>query len=287
MARGLDADDVAPSLFMFLSSGLDLLEEVAKFRAARIVWNRVASERLGADDPESRALRIFAFTAGSLLRAQQPRNNIARVTLEALAAVLGGVQTLHASGYDEALGVPSLEAATLALRTQQILLEESGLQGVVDPLGGSWALEALTDELVDRIEAILSEIDERGGALACIESGWFADRLAEGAYAQQRAEETGERKIVGVNAGVDESETVEVAVFRPDLDGARRQVARTVEVRASRDPAAHLAALARLHRDATDGANIVPVTIEAVRAYATVGEITDTLRGVYGTYQAR
>ncbi len=282
VARGVGVDSFAPSLFTFLSSGLDLLEEVAKFRAARATWSRVMDERFGAQDPRSRALRIFAFTAGSALVAQDPLNNTVRVTLEALAAVLGGVQTLHASGYDEALGVPTPEAALLGLRTQQILAEETGLRAVVDPLGGSFAVEALTAELAERIWQTLAEIDKRGGALACIETGWFADQLAEGAYEQQQAVDDGRRHVVGLNCYRSQAGNESLRVFRPDADGERRQCRRLREVRAGRDGDAVLTALDRLRDVAREGGNIVPATIEAVRSYATVGEVTSTLGEVFG-----
>ena len=180
--RGIDVDDVAPSLFTFLCTSIDLLEEVAKFRAARATWSRVLRERFDAKKPESQMLRIFAFTAGSSLQAQQPLNNAVRTAIESLAAVLGGVQTLHVSGYDEALGVPTREAAMLGLRTQQIILEEAGVRGVADPLGGSYVIESLTRELERRIWTELEHIEEQGGALACIESGYFGEALADGAY---------------------------------------------------------------------------------------------------------
>ncbi|MBA2575421.1 MAG: methylmalonyl-CoA mutase [Euzebyaceae bacterium] len=285
-ARGLDVDAFAPSLFTFLSASIDFLEEVAKFRAARLVWSRVMDERFGARDPRSRALRIFAFTAGSLLRAQQPLNNVARVTIEALAAVLGGVQTLHASGYDEALGMPTSAAATLALRTQQILLEETGLRAVADPLGGSWAVEALTDELARRVWAVLDDIEKRGGAIACIESGWFAAELARGAYEQQVAEESGDQRVVGVNCYDDAGTDAEVVPFSPDPAGERRQRDRTARVRRERDPVAVAQALAGVAAAASAGESVVPPTIDAVRAYATVGEVTAALRAVYGSHLA-
>nr|MBA3620956.1 methylmalonyl-CoA mutase [Euzebyales bacterium] len=286
VARGLPIDAFAPSLFTFLSATTEFLEEIAKFRAVRATWSRVMRDRFDAKDPRSQALRIFAFTAGSLLRAQQPLNNVARVTVEALAAVLGGVQTLHASGYDEALGVPSREAAMLALRTQQILAEETGVRGVADPLGGSWAVEALTAELAGRIWAVLEDVDRRGGALACIESGWFADELARGAYEQQTAVETGQRRVVGVNCHTSGDTDAELVVFRPDPEGERRQRERTAAVRARRDAGAVTRALDGLRDAAAAGASVVPGTIEAVRAHATVGEVTATLRDVFGSYRA-
>ncbi len=284
VARGLDVDDVAPSLFTFLSTNIDFLEEVAKFRAARLTWARVTKERFGAQDPRSQMLRIFAFTAGSSLTAQQPLNNAVRTAIESLAAVLGGVQTLHVSGYDEALGVPTREAAMLGLRTQQIILEESGVVGIADALGGSWAIESLTTELADRIWKELEKIDEKGGALACIENGYFADALGEGAYQFQLNVESGSTRIVGVNCHQEESED-RVRPFIIDAAGETAQVAELADVRAVRKQADVDRALARLRDDAENDVNIIPATIEAVKAYATVGEITATLTEVFGTYR--
>lgn len=283
VARGLDIDDVAPSLFTFLSTNIDFLEEVAKFRAARLTWARVTKERFGAKDPRSQMLRIFAFTAGSSLTAQQPLNNAVRTAIESLAAVLGGVQTLHVSGYDEALGVPTKEAAMLGLRTQQIILEESGVIGVADALGGSWAIESLTTQLADRIWSELEKIDAMGGSLACIESGYFADALGDGAYKYQLDIESGDRRIVGVNCHQDASED-RVRPFSINPAGEISQVRELAEIRGSRDQDAVDSALAQLRDDALNGVNMVPATITAVKAYATVGEITATLTDVFGVY---
>jgi methylmalonyl-CoA mutase N-terminal domain/subunit len=283
--RGLAVDAFAPKLFTFLSAGLDLLEEVAKFRAARRVWDRVMADRFGAQDDASRALRIFAFTAGSNLTAQQPLVNLARVTVEALAAVLGGVQTLHTSAYDEALSTPSEAAATLALRTQQVLLEETGLTGTVDPLGGAWAVEALTAELERRVLAVIDEVDARGGALVCIESGWMAEQIAERAFADQLAVERGERRVVGVNCHVDRGETVDAEPFVVDPALEAAQVRRLRRVRAERDAGRVAKALEALEAAARAGEPVIEPTIEAVRAEATVGEVSDRLRAVHGTHR--
>ena len=282
--RGLEVDAFAPKLFTFLSAGLDLLEEVAKFRAARRVWDRVMAERFGAGEA-SRRLNVFAFSAGSNLTAQQPMVNVVRVTVEALAAVLGGVQTLHTSAYDEALSTPTEAAATLALRTQQVLLEETGLAGTVDPLGGAWSVEALTAELERRVLAQIDEVDRRGGALACIESGWMAERIAERAFADQLEVEKGTRRVVGVNCHVDEGESVEAEPFVVDPAVEAGQVARVRRVRAERDQARAAKALDTLEATARAGEPIVEATIEAVRSLATVGEISDRLRAVHGGYR--
>ncbi len=284
VARGLSVDDFAPSLFTFLSAGLDLLEEVAKFRAARLVWSEIVGGRYGAADPDSRALRIFAFSAGSSLTAQQPMNNIVRVTLAALAAVLGSAQTLHTASFDEAFATPTATAAQVALRTQQVIMAESGLTGTADPLGGSWAVESLTADIERDVNALLERIDERGGALRCISDGWFVNQLEEGAYTDQLAVDSGGRPVVGVNVHRSEGDELTPETFAADPESERRQVDRLERLRDERDAAAVAAALERLRVDAAGGANTVPATIEAVRAYATVGEIADTLRGVFGTH---
>jgi methylmalonyl-CoA mutase N-terminal domain/subunit len=283
--RGLTVDDFAPSLFTFLTADMELLEEVAKYRAARRVWDGIMGDRFHAKNPDSRALRIFAFSAGSNLTAQQPLVNVVRVTLNALAAVLGGVQTLHTSAYDEALGVPTEEAATLALRTQQVILEETGLTKVVDPLGGSYAIETLTAELEQRVRAELDKIEELGGALACIESGWFKEQIAESAYRIQTEIDSGERRVVGVNCFVVDDGSPGPDPFAIDESIEPDQVERLRRVREKRDEGAVRSALAGLEAAARDGSSIVPPTIDAVRAYATVGEISETLRGVFGSYQ--
>ena len=284
MSRGLSIDDFAPSLFTFLSANLDVLEEVAKFRAARRVWHDVMTERYDAQDPQSKALRIFAFTAGSRLTSQQPLNNLTRTALEALAAVLGGVQTLHVSAYDEALGVPSGSAALTALRSQQILLEETSLTATADPLGGSYLIENLTVELADRMHARLREIDERGGAIACIDSGWFQKQISDNAYRRQREMEQGKRRIIGVNHQVDESGEKDLRVFQPDREGEKQQVERLAELRRTRDNDRVTKALEQLEQDARDRRSIIPATIEAVDAYATIGEVTEALTQVYGRH---
>jgi methylmalonyl-CoA mutase, N-terminal domain len=283
MSRGLSIDDFAPSLFTFLSANLDVLEEVAKFRAARRVWHDVMTERYDARDPASKAYRIFAFTAGSRLTSQQPLNNLTRTALEALSAVLGGVQTLHVSAYDEALGVPSASAALTALRSQQILLEETSLTSVADPLGGSYLIEHLTEELATRIHTRLREIDERGGAVACIQSGWFQQEISDRAYVRQREMESGARKVVGVNHQIEDSDE-DLRVFQPDPAGEQGQIARLGELKQRRDNERVATALAHLEDDARQGRSIIPATIEAVDAYATVGEITAALNEVYGRH---
>ncbi|MGH2945017.1 MAG: acyl-CoA mutase large subunit family protein [Solirubrobacteraceae bacterium] len=284
-ARGLTVDDVAPSLFTFLSAGTDLLEEVAKFRAARRVWSTIVGDRFGARDDDSRALRIFAFSAGSSLTAQQPLNNVVRVTLCALAAVLGSAQTLHTASFDEAFGTPTADAARLALRTQQLIMEESGLTGTADPLGGSWAVESLTADLERAVHDLLVEIEGRGGALACIENGWFVAQLEEAAYADQLAVERGQRRVVGINVHRTEGDELAPETFASDPHSERRQIEALRRVRAERDSGEVRAALAELREVAAAGGNSVEPTIRAIRAFATVGEITDTLRSVHGSHR--
>lgn len=280
--RGVPVDEVAPTLFTFLAITMDFLPEVAKLRAARRVWARLMRDTYGARDPRSQQLRIFAFTAGSSLTAQQPMNNVARTTVETMAAALAGVQTLHVSAYDEALGVPTEAAATLALRTQQVVASETGLADTLDPLAGSYAVEALTDDLERRILDELDRIERRGGALNCIESGWFARELSDAAYTYAREVESGERIVVGVNRYPAQTEPLEVFRVDPALEEA--QVRALAALRRRRDGAAVAAALDDLSLAAKAGENIMPACVEAVRVYATIGEIVTRLREVHGPW---
>jgi methylmalonyl-CoA mutase, N-terminal domain len=281
--RGVSIDAVAPTLFTFLSSNIELLAEVAKFRAARRVWAKLIRDRYGARDPRSEQLRIFAFTAGSSLTAQQPLNNVARTTVETLAAALAGVQTLHVCAYDEAVGVPTEAAATLALRTQQIVAFETGLTETLDPFGGSHAVETLTTELEERIAGLLAEIESRGGALACIGSGWFQDEIAGSAYRHAQAVETGEKTVVGVNRFSTPSEPIEV--FRSDPAGEQRQRESLQALRERRSQEQVTRCLDQVEGAARSGENVVPACVEAVKAYATVGEIVGRLRAVFGEWR--
>ena len=278
--RGLSVDAVAPTLFTFLSSNMDFLPEIAKFRAARRVWAKLMRDTYHAQDPRSEQLRIFVFTAGSSLTAQQPLNNVVRTSIEALAAALGGVQTMHVCAFDEALGVPTEAAATLALRTQQIVAFETGVTSMVDPLGGSYLLEQLTDELETEIWAEMANIAERGGALSCIESGYFQTELGDSAYKYAKSIDTGEKTVIGVNTFV--TEPVAFEVFTLDPESERTQIASLQQVRATRDQDAVTAGLSAVRAAATAGANVVPACVQAVTAYATVGEIVDVLRDIYG-----
>lgn len=280
--RGIGVDQVAPTLFTFLAITTDVLQEVAKFRAARRVWARLMRERYGSQDSAAQQLRIFAFTAGSTLTAQQPLNNVVRTSVEAMTAALAGVQTMHVSAYDEALGVPTEAAATLALRTQQVVAFETGLTQTLDPFGGSFAVEALTDELEASMWTLLAQIEERGGALACIADGTFGRELAEAAYRHTLAVESGERVVVGVNRFPAQTEPLEV--FRLDENAERSQAKFVAEVRERRDGAAVEAALGRLAEAAREGTSVMPATIEAVKTYATIGEIVTVLRDVHGSW---
>lgn len=280
--RGVSIDAIAPHLFMFLSSGLDLFEEVAKFRAARLLWSRLLTERYGVSEERS-ALRIFCYTLGSQLTAAEPMNNTIRVAYEALAAALGGVQTLATSSYDEALGLPSDEAVHLSLRTQQVLAYETGVRRTTDPLGGSYYLEYLTHQLADRIDAYVRTIDAEGGALAVLESGWLADDIGRSAYELALEVDTGRRPVVGLNIltdGDDRRAGVRPAPMRSDAE--EEQIARLHQVRAQRDDEAVHSACERLREAAVEGHNTVPRVIDAVRVYASVGEICSVLQSVWG-----
>jgi methylmalonyl-CoA mutase, N-terminal domain len=282
LRRGVSVDQVAPTLFTFLAITMDFLPEVAKFRAARRVWAHLMKETYGAKDIRSQQLRIFAFTAGSSLTAQQPLNNVVRASLEATAAALAGVQTMHVSAYDEALGVPTESAATLALRTQQVVAFESGLTTTLDPFGGSYAVEALTDELEAEIMDLSAQIEEIGGALTCIESGWFAQELSDAAYRHTQSVESGARTVVGVNKFPAPSEPLDV--FRVDPAAESAQIQAVTELRGRRDVAAVNRTLKVLHDAASAGQNILPATIEAVTVYATIGEIVNVLLDVHGAW---
>ena len=284
VGRGLPVDDFAPRLSFFWDVGNDLFEEVAKFRAARRIWARVMRERFGARRRESLLLRTHAQTSGVTLTAQQPQNNVVRTALQALAAVLGGTQSLHTNSLDETYALPTEEAATLALRTQQILAHESGVDRVVDPLAGSYYVEHLTDEMERRAGEYLRRIDELGGMLAAVEQGYPQREIAESAYRHQRQVESGERMVVGVNAFRGGAEQP-IPTLRIDESVTRTQLERLRAVRAARGPAAVEAALATLERAAREGRNVVPPVVEAVKAQATLGEISDVFRRVHGVYR--
>ncbi len=281
---GLNVDSFGRRLSFFFNAHNNFLEEIAKFRAARRLWARIMRERFGATEPRAQQLRFHVQTAGSTLTAQQPDNNIVRVALQALAAVLGGTQSLHCNSRDEALGLPTEEAARLALRTQQIIAAEAGVAQTVDPAGGAWAIEQLTDRVEREAAALLDRIDKLGGGLTAIETGFIQREIQESAYRAQQAVDSGAATVVGVNRyAADEPTPIEALRIDPNLEA--RQVERVRAVRASRDDARCRAALGQVERAARGQTNLVPPIIEAVEAHATVGEIADTLRRVFGEHQ--
>ena len=281
---GLDVDSFGRRLSFFFNAHNDFLEEIAKYRAARRLWARIMRERFGATAPRAQQLRFHTQTAGSTLTSQQPDNNIVRVALQALAAVLGGTQSLHCNGRDEALGLPTEEAARIALRTQQIIASETGVTNTVDPVAGSWAVERLTDRLEAEAAAILERIDERGGALGAIESGFIQREIQEAAYRAQQAIERGESVVVGVNRfATEDGGAIEIQRIDPAVEAD--QAARVAALRSARDAAAARAALDAVQDAARDATNLVPPIVAAVEARATVGEIADALRSVFGEYQ--
>jgi methylmalonyl-CoA mutase N-terminal domain/subunit len=281
---GLAVDEFAPQLSFFFNAHNDLLEEIAKYRAARRLWARIMSERFGARDPRSLLLRFHAQTAGSSLTAQQPENNIVRVAIQALAAVLGGCQSLHCNALDEALALPTEQAALIALRTQQILAHETGVANTSDPLGGSYAVESLTSEIERRAQEYLTRIDALGGMLRAIETGYVQAQIQNAAFEYQRAIERGDQVVVGVNQfQAEEQRTIPILRIDPEVE--RDQVARLNALRARRDAARTAAALAEVQRRAASSENLMPAILAAVEALATVGEIADTMRRVFGEYE--
>ena len=283
LAAGLAVDSFAPRLSFFFNSHSDFLEEIAKFRAARRLYATLMRERFGARDPRSTMLRFHVQTAGSTLTAQQPDVNIVRTALQAMAAVLGGAQSLHTNSRDEALGLPTEESARIALRTQQIIAHETGVVNTADPVGGSEHIEALTDSIEAGVRGLLAAIEENGGTLRAIETGWIQAQIQNSAYQYQRAVESGQRVVVGVNRFQQEGERG-VPTFRIDPALEQAQVERLRQVRATRSASVVAERLALLERAARDGSNLMPPVMEAARAYATVGEISDRLRAVFGEY---
>ncbi len=282
---GLDVDKFASRLSFFFGSHSNFFEEVAKFRAARRLWARIMRERFGAREDRSCRMRFHTQTAGCTLTAQQPENNVVRVTLQALQAVLGGTQSLHTNSRDEALSLPTEESVRIALRTQQIIAFETGVTDTVDPLAGSYFIESLTDEIERRAMEYIKKIDEMGGAPRAIEKGFIQREITQSAYEHQRLVDSGERVVVGVNKFViEEGHTFDY--MRVDPEAERRQIERVRSVRASRDQSAVDDALAALRAAAEGTDNLMPFILDAVRAYATLGEICDVLRGVFGEYRA-
>ena len=286
LKTGMSVDEFAPRLGFFYVSQADLFEEIAKFRALRRCYARIMKERFGAKNPESMRLRFHCQTAAATLTKPQFRINIVRTAFQALAAVLGGCQSLHTNGYDEAFAIPTEDAMRLALRTQQVIAEETNVTNVIDPLGGSYYLESLTNEYETRIFEILEYVDENGGAIKLIEEGWFQKQIADFAYETALRKQSGEKPVIGVNTLVEEDENHEIETHPYDFSTADRQIARTRRVRAERDDArvgTLLEELVSVARDETR--NIMPVTVELVRAGATMGDIVEKLKSVWGTYR--
>ncbi len=289
LGRGLRVDDFAPRLSFFFNSHSDFFEEIAKFRAARRVWYKLMTERYRAENERSTWMRFHTQTAGVSLTPQQPLNNLTRVATQALAAVLGGTQSLHTDAYDEALAVPTAEAALLALRQQQILAEESGVANTIDPLGGSWFVEALTNETEREVWRYLDEIDRRGGMVPAVAEGYPQHEIADAAYRFQREFDAGERRIVGVNAYVDEAEETPIPVLAVPPGSLERHLARLERTRRERDAAAVDSSLAGLRdaasRPGSTETNLMPHFLRCAAAYATLGEQCAVLRGVFGEYR--
>src|SRR6202165_3310278 len=280
---GLQVADFAPRLSFFFGVFSDRSEEVAKFRAARNLWARLTKERYGVTDARAQALRFHSQTGGSTLTAQQPHNNIVRVALQAMSAVLGGTQSLHANSFDEALGLPSEMAATLSVRTQQIIAHETNVASVADPMGGSYLVEALTSELDSGASALIAEVDRRGGAIAAIETGFTQDAIQESAYRFQQAVETGRRVVVGVNRFQGDDEVVEIVKISPQHE--REQIAALRRLRAERDAKRVETCLPEVRRAAEGSQNLLPPMRAALQAYATIGEVCGVLRDVFGEYR--
>ncbi len=286
LKTGMAVDDFAPRLAFFFVSQADFFEEVAKFRALRRCYAKIMKERFGARNPDSMRLRFHCQTAAATLTAPQYKINIVRTAMQALSAVLGGAQSLHTNGYDEAFAIPTEDAMKMALRTQQIIAEETNVTSVIDPLGGSYYVEALTTEYEKRIFDLLKEVDERGGTIKLIEQGWFQKHIADFAYETALRKQSGEKPVIGVNRFVEEEAQHDIEIHPYDPSTAERQVARTQRVRRERDNARLSQLLDRLVAVARDESqNIMPVTIELVKAGATMGDIVEQLKGLWGTYR--
>jgi methylmalonyl-CoA mutase, N-terminal domain len=281
----MDIDDFAPRLSFFFNSHNDFFEEIAKFRAARRIWAREMKETFGAKNPRSWICRFHTQTAGVSLTAQQPENNIVRVTVQALAAVLGGTQSLHTNSMDEAWALPSEDAVTIALRTQQVLAEESGVVNTLDPLAGSFFVEHETNKIEQQVYDYWHQVDELGGVLPAIENGFFQVEIANAAYQYQKETDANERIIVGVNGYVDPDEDLRIPILEMDPRGYERQLARLQQLRLERNNERVGETLGALRQAAAGTENVMPFLLDAVRAYATLGEITDVFRDVFGVYE--
>jgi methylmalonyl-CoA mutase, N-terminal domain len=284
LERGLDIDKFAPRLSFFFNAHSDFFEEIAKYRAARRIWAHEMRNTFHAKNPRSWLMRFHTQTAGASLTAQQPENNIARVTLQALAAVLGGTQSLHTNSMDEAIALPSQKAATIALRTQQIIAEESGVTNTIDPLAGSFFLENQTNRIEEGVHDYFRHIEKLGGVIPAIEKGFFQNEIAESAYQLQREIDLGHQKIIGVNAYQDD-QAVAIPILQMDILGFERQKARLDELRSKRDSARFGQALDRLRLACFGTQNTMPYLLDAIRAEATLGEITSVMKECFGTYQ--
>jgi methylmalonyl-CoA mutase, N-terminal domain len=284
IARGLNVDDFAPRLSFFFNLHNDFFEEIAKLRAARRMWAKIMKERFGAKNPRSWLLRTHCQTAGASLTAQQPFNNVVRVAIQALAGVLGGTQSLHTNSMDETLALPTEQSVMVALRTQQIIAEESGAANIIDPLGGSWAVEALTDRMEKEAFAYINRIDELGGIIRAIEIGYPQKEIADAAYRYQQQLDSGEKAIVGVNKYVVPEERP-MEILKIDHVVERSQVERVRKIKRERDATAVQEHLGRVHAACRNGENLMPHLIDAVKAYCTLGEISDVYRDVFGVYR--
>jgi methylmalonyl-CoA mutase N-terminal domain/subunit len=282
--RGLNVDDFAHRISFFYNAHNDFFEEIAKMRAARRLWCRLMTERFHPQNPRSTALRFHTQTAGSSLTAQQPLNNIIRTTIQALAAILGGTQSLHTNSYDEALGLPSENAVKIALRTQQILAHESNVTRTIDPLAGSYFIEAFTRDLENKALEIVKKIDDLGGMLPAVEKNFIQQAITEAALKKQQRVDSGEEKVVGINDFVEPGEKLTIEIMRVPPELERKQIERLNTVRRKRDESQTQKALRRLEEVARQGENTIPATVEAVKALATIGEIGALYRKVFGTY---
>ena len=284
--KGLDIDDFAPRMTFFFNGHNDFLYEIAKFRAARQIWAKTVSERFGAKNEKSMMMKFHTQTGGSTLTAQQPHNNVVRTSIQALSAVLGGTQSLHTNALDEALGLPSEKAARVALRTQQIIAEESGIPNTIDPLAGSYTIETMTQELIDKAESLIGDIDSKGGMLACIEEGWVQSQIMDSAYKYQKEVESGERIIVGVNEYLEEEKTEPEEITRVEDKSIKDQIRRLKNLREKRgDVSQYLDILEQKANE--DNENLMPSIINAVSAKVTIGEICNSLRKVWGEYRPK
>jgi methylmalonyl-CoA mutase N-terminal domain/subunit len=283
---GLSPDEFGERLSFFFNAHNHFFQEVAKFRAARRLWARIMRERFGAENPKAQALRFHAQTGGSTLTAQQPENNVARVTVQALSAVCGGAQSIHTNAFDEALALPTERSVRIALRTQQILAHEAGGTDTADPLGGAFFIEALTDELEQRAQELIDRVDDVGGAVAAVEQGFVQDEIEQAAFAYTQQVEAGDKVIVGVNRYA-EQESEQIELHRLDPEAERRQLERTARVRAERNAKEAREALERVRETARGEANLLPPMREALRGHCTVGEICNVLREEFGTYDAQ